>query len=150
MNAQLLLGTGFMAILISALLRAAGLATDGAPYIEVHSLEYSVEDGVPYITQNRTVNVDGDILVAKWEAWVYVIDGMDLVEVCNGSDGGDYSLGFKAHRMTFDHWVGQAGCFEHNIPDGSKVRVLARHTWGEGSYREKWSERFIVDKTISN
>jgi hypothetical protein len=148
MNVQLAIGATVMTVIMSAFLKTAGVVTDTPSYIEVHSLEYSMDDGVPYITQNRTAQVDGPVLIGKWEAWAYVIVGMELIEVCSGSGGDDYESGFVENKMPFDYWVGEPGCFANKIPHGSKVRLKAKHTWGEGSYREKWSERFIVDKTF--
>jgi len=147
MSIQTVFGTGVMAILFAGVFRVLGFATDDPTYIEVHSLDYSVDGGIPYITQSRTVSVDGPLLIAKWEAWVYLIEGTELVEICSGGDGADYTKGFLDHKMTFDYWVGESGCFD-KIPDKSLVKIKARHTWGEGYHREKTSERFLVDKSV--
>lgn len=149
MTFQTVFGTGLLALALNMVLRSFGVM--GEPqelFIEVHSLEYSVEDGVAYITQDRTVGSTGESLTGSWEAKVYTIIDGNLTEVCSGGSGSDYTVGRLAHRMTFDYWVGQDGCYA-SLPDQSMVRLYALHGWGAGAKKAKWSERFIVDKAIS-
>lgn len=148
MNTQAIFGSAVLALVVGSGLNGVGSIVADNPNIEVHSLTYIKDQGLPYVVQDRTVGGPGAVLVGFWDAEVFKIEGPRLTLVCEGSGGWPYQTGRKAAKIAFDEWVGEVGCYE-KLGDGDKIILSATYTWGAGESKTKRSEQAIVDKSVS-
>ena len=122
---QTLIGTGALAAVLSA---AIGLVIPDPPLppaITIHELSF---DGA-LVTQDRTVDREGDAFLIAWAAAVYDAAG-NSIRWCEGDGSFGYSTG--RWKATFDlaDWIGNPNCTVESLPPGT---YTLRAVWSWGS-----------------
>lgn len=118
-----LIGTGILAAALSAALSAV---LPAPPAIIVHRLSF---DGQT-VTQDRTVNGEGDAFYMAWAAGVFHADTQDAVPWCEGNGAFAYALGRKEVTMDLGRWTGRDECTPESLPPGPYV-LRATWSWGD-------------------
>lgn len=84
------------------------------PPIQVHELSYA--DGM--VTQYRTVNGSGEVVLMSWAAQLVRADDNSPVAGCTGSGSWPYQTGRLRADLPLAEWVGSSVCQPWTLPVG--------------------------------
>lgn len=124
--ANTMIGAAIVGVAMNAIVGAVLPAPTG---IQVHGLTYQAG----YVTQDRTVLVDGEAFYAQWAASVVDAETGDTVPECAGNGAAPYPPGRKAARFSLADWTGNEDCTVSVLEPGRRYVLRAVWSWGEKS-----------------